>query len=71
MEHQYANYDAFKALHEARLQAVRASAVAAGLSGHRRRRVSLLERVRRVAGSGGRLRGESDSRPGSENIFWA
>ncbi|MDH3730394.1 MAG: hypothetical protein OES13_04640 [Acidimicrobiia bacterium] len=32
----YTNYDAFKALHEARLQRARASAVAAGF-GHRER----------------------------------
>ncbi len=64
MERHYGNnYDAFKALHDARLQAARTSAAAAGLAGrHRHRhRVSLLERVRRVAGAGGRLRHESGS----------
>ncbi len=62
MERHYGNnYDAFKALHDARLQAARTSAAAAGLAGRHRHRVSLLERVRRVAGAGGRLRHESGS----------
>lgn len=33
----YTNYDALKTLHQARIEAARASAVASGLSGRRRR----------------------------------
>ena len=70
MERHYGNnYDAFKALHDARLQAARTSAAAAGLASRHRHRVSLLERVRRVIGVGGRLRHESGPRPRPETIF--
>jgi len=71
MDRGYSNYEAFKAIHEARMQSVRATAVAAGLNGvERQRRLSLGRLLARFAPS--RTRRPAPPEVHSpETLFWA
>lgn len=65
------NYDTFKAIHEARMQHVRASAVAAGMTGRRQRRG--LDRILAIFAPGRHRTASQSPVDGTapEALFWA
>ncbi len=65
----YTNYDAFRELHQARMQRARASAVASGWSQLDRSRRSPLRRTARLFGNKRRLTMTPGHSP--ETMLWA
>ncbi len=69
MERHHGNYEAFKALHDARMQAVRASAMAAAAARRERRGdASSLRRI--VSWLGAWQRQKAPSRASVRTFFW-
>ncbi|MDH3731474.1 MAG: RNA dependent RNA polymerase [Acidimicrobiia bacterium] len=71
MTYQHTNYDAFKAMHEARLQRVRASAVAAGLGDVERTHRSPLRFAARMFAVKDRTSVTIKANHSPETMLWA
>lgn len=65
------NYEAFKAVHEARMQSVRASAVAAGLNDRDRRSAGLMRRLAAWMAQRPATQERVAPKASPESLFWA
>ncbi len=71
MHGQGGNYEAFKALHEARMQSVRASAVSAGLTKRDRKTDGPFRRLTAWLGQRQAAPERVVPEPSPESLFWA
>ena len=71
MDRAHGSYELFKAIHEARMQSVRATAMAAGLDGRKRQRRLGLQRILRMFAPGRARRPATPDATSPETLFWA